>query len=30
MNGKVISLFSGIGGSSCGYKMAGFDVISAI
>ncbi len=27
---KVISLFSGVGGSSLGYKMAGFDVIAAV
>lgn len=27
---KVISLFSGIGGSSQGYKQAGFDVIAAV
>jgi DNA (cytosine-5)-methyltransferase 1 len=27
---RVFSLFSGIGGSSLGYKMAGFDVLGAV
>lgn len=27
---KVIDLFCGAGGSSCGFKMAGFDVVGAI
>lgn len=27
---KVISTFSGIGGSSTGYKMAGYDVLAAV
>src|SRR4051812_44336460 len=30
MNFKAISTFSGIGGSSYGYKLAGFDVVAAV
>jgi len=30
MNGKFISIFSGCGGSSLGYKMAGFEELLAI